>query len=308
LQELLLFWVVLTLPVVYLLRSRVAAVLTWAGATSWLMVGPWPEPLLGSYWKYLVFVALALPLLLWLHFVRRYEPRSALLGWAVCASLAVALIRLGTWPEIYLWAPLYAGLLGSFYAFGSSRARWSGQDTAAWRRPFHVFGALGLGVLLVVCSFEEAWNLRWHWEADVHGYTALLIPLGVALLLSLFSSVAGLRLLAKGDWERGLLACTPLVFAPAWMLGFRDEYGTAIMLAVNLFALAVGLTVCVRAIGRGELGTANGGLLLMLAVLTARFFDPEISFVIRGTAFIVLGASFLAMNVWMLRRRREVHA
>jgi hypothetical protein len=283
-------------------------VLTWVGATAWLMAGPWPEPAAGALGRYLGFLALSLPLLLWLHLAHRYEPRSALLGWAVCGSLAVAMIRIGTWPEIYLWAPLYAGLLGGCYVFGVFRARASGGDVAAWRRPFHVFGALGLAVLLVVVSFEEAWKLEWAWETGKHGHVPLMLPLGIVLFLTIVSTVAGLRLLRRGCWEQGLLACTPLVMAGGWTLGFHHAYATAVMLAVNLFAVAVGLTFCVRAVGRGELGTANAGLLLLLAVLTARFFDVEISFVARGTGFIVLGLGFLLMNAWVLRRREEVRA
>ena len=77
-------------------------------------------------------------------------------------------------------------------------------------------------------------------------------------------------MLSRGRYEQGLLACTPLVVAPGWLLGFDSRYSLAIMLAINLFALTAGLLVCVRAIGRGALGAANGGLLLVMAVLIAR--------------------------------------
>jgi hypothetical protein len=306
LEDVIFMWVVLTLPAVYLLRSRVAAALCWIGATWWLMLGPWPEPPMSHYWYYLGFVALALPQLIWLHLMHRYEPRSALVGWAVCGSLAVALIRPSVWPQIMLAAPLYAGLLGSFYAIGAWRTWNRGDGVAAWRRPFHIFGAVGLAVLLVVCSFEEVWKLSWSWDAATRGYLPLIVTLGLASVLSLLSIAAGVRLLRRGHYEQGLLACAPLVATAGWLLGFDERYSLAIMLAVNLFALTAGLMVCVRAIGRGALGAANGGLLLVLAVLTVRFFDAEISFVARGTGFILLGAGLLAMNAWMLHRRREV--
>jgi hypothetical protein len=103
-----------------------------------------------------------------------------------------------------------------------------------------------------------------------------------------------------------LLACTPLLIAPCWLAGFDHFYSTAIMLGVNFFGLGVGLTVCVSNARLGRLGTANAGLLLVLAILTVRFFDADISFVARGVGFIALGASLLAANLWMLRRRGEV--
>ena len=299
-------WVALTLPVVYLLRSRVAAVLALAGATWRLMLAPWPRPSISVYWTYLAFVALVAPFLVWLHRSQRHEPRSAMVEWAVCGSLALAVVRLIAWPETGLWAPLYAGLLGSFYVLGHHRARSATEDVAAWRRPFHVFGALGLGVLLLVCSFGDTWDTNWGWEAASDGYASLIILIAIAMSLSLGSTIAGARLLGKGQWGAGLLACTPVMAALGWIASFEPDLSAPIVLSMNLFALAVGLTVCVQSLRLGHLGTANGGLLLVLAVLTARFFDADLSFVARGVGFILLGSSLLVMNLWMIRQRREV--
>lgn len=308
LQALLLIWVVSTLPLAYLLRSRVAATLSWIGATWWWMLGPWPAVPLSTYSTYGGFVVLAIPFFAWLHAEHRHEPRSALVGWAVCGSLSVALIRLAAWPEIGLWAPLFAGLLGSMYAFGVWRGRSGRDEIAAWCRPFHVVGALGLGALLIVCSFGDLWHLGWHWDRARAGLVPLIVAVGVALLLSLGSSLAGVRLMIRGEWERGALACTPVAIAVAWGAGFDHAYSTAIMLAMNLLALAIGIAFCARGIRSGRLGTANAGLLLVLAVLIARFFDADISFVARGVGFIVLGSGFLAMNAWLLRQRKEARS
>ena len=49
-------------------------------------------------------------------------------------------------------------------------------------------------------------------------------------------------------------------------------------------------------------------VVLVLAVVVARFFDADISFLARGIAFIVLGSGFLAMNTWLLRQRKEVRS
>jgi hypothetical protein len=49
LKELLFRCVLLTLPVAYLLRSRIALALVWIGATWWLMLGYWPQTTLATY-------------------------------------------------------------------------------------------------------------------------------------------------------------------------------------------------------------------------------------------------------------------
>ena len=58
----------------------------------------------------------------------------------------------------------------------------------------------------------------------------------------------------------------------------------------------------------GRLGTMNLGLLLVSAVLVARFLDIEWSFVVRGVAFVVLGVAFLGVNLRMLASRKEAAA
>lgn len=305
-ESVLFTWVALTLPVVYLLRSRVAAVLALTGATWWLMLAPWPRPSITIYWTYLAFVAIVAPFLVWLHRSQRHEPRSAMVEWAACGSLALAVVRLIAWPETGLWAPLYAGLLGSFYVLGRRRTRSATEDVAAWRRPFHVFGALGLGVLLLASSFGDNWKTDWGWIAATDGYAPLVMVLVIALSLSIVSTIAGARMLGEGEWGAGLLACTPVMAALGWVASFEPGLSTPIVLSMNLFALAVGLTICVQSVGSGRLGTANGGLLLVLAVLTARFFDADLSFVARGVGFILLGSSLLGMNLWMIRQRAEV--
>jgi hypothetical protein len=299
-------WVALTVPVVYLLRSRVTAVLALTGATWWLMLAPWPRPSISVYWTYLAFVAILAPFLVWLHRSQRHEPRSAMVEWAACASLALAVVRLIAWPETGLWAPLYAGLLGSFYVFGRGRTHSSAENVAAWRRPFHVFGALGLGVLLLVGSFGDTWDTDWGWDAATDGYASLVIPIAITLSLSLVSTIAGARLLGKSQWGAGLLAYTPVMAVLGWIASFEPGLSMLVVLSMNLFALAVGLTICIQSVGSGRLGTANGGLLLVLAVLTARFFDADLSFVARGVGFILLGSSLLGMNLWMIRQQKEV--
>ena len=47
----------------------------------------------------------------------------------------------------------------------------------------------------------------------------------------------------------------------------------------------------------------NGGMLILAAVILARFFDADLGFIARGVAFIALGAGFLAVNVVMMQKR-----
>jgi hypothetical protein len=57
-----------------------------------------------------------------------------------------------------------------------------------------------------------------------------------------------------------------------------------------------------------ELGTVNRGLGAVAAFMVARFFDTELSFLLRGVGFVLLGVVCLVVNVWLIRGARRVPA
>jgi hypothetical protein len=76
-------------------------------------------------------------------------------------------------------------------------------------------------------------------------------------------------------------------------------------IAFNLWLLAYGVLTLVEGIRALELGSANRGLLALAALVIARFFDTELSFLARGLVFIAFGVACLALNVWLMRRMRK---
>jgi hypothetical protein len=81
------------------------------------------------------------------------------------------------------------------------------------------------------------------------------------------------------------------------LLGLVDRTNTASMLVINAYGVGLGLLICQDGLRQGRLGTMNFGLLLVSGVLVARFFDADMSFVVRGVAFVVLGLAFLGVNL-----------
>jgi hypothetical protein len=50
---------------------------------------------------------------------------------------------------------------------------------------------------------------------------------------------------------------------------------------------------------------ANFGLLVIVALALARFFDSDLSFVSRGLGFIAVGIGFLVANVILFKKRAK---
>jgi uncharacterized membrane protein len=292
--------VVLTIPAMYLLRSRGAAALVWIGIPCWLFATPWFPSLPFSRLVGLVaLVGATAPFLAWLLRKHIHEPRTALVGWVASACLALCLVPLAESAGHRLWIPLYAGLLAGLYSLGAGSA----VAVTGWRNPLHAFGALGTGILLIALSFRDSWRET---VAVPRGAEWTLYGAGaVSLLIAALAGLWAFRFLRGGRLHQALLAAVPLITAACWLSGHGERGVLVSMVLINVYAFVTGLAICVDGLRRGQLGHANAGLLLMVGIGIMRFVDADLSFVVRGVSFIVLGAGFLAMNVWMLRRREE---
>ena len=72
---------------------------------------------------------------------------------------------------------------------------------------------------------------------------------------------------------------------------------------MNAYALWLGIDILMRGIRSNSIARANFGLVLIAALAISRFFDSELSFIIRGLGFILVGAGFLVANMILFKRR-----
>lgn len=298
LEHLLLTWILLVIPLVYLLSSTSVAGVVWIGAAWWLLAGPWWDDSSLRLGTYLLLSASTAPFLLQLWRKHRERGSTALLGWVIGVAFLLAGVRAVTPHGGHIWIPFYAGILGAFYVAGIWMRM---QVDGAWRQPFHQLGVLGLGLLVFTMGFIEMW--REGESLRVERLETLIILLILGLALTTFATCGGIRFWRRGRTHQALVAWLPAAAIAAWLLNFIPESPAIPTLAANLTGLGVGLAVCVFGVREGRLGTANGGLILVLAMLTGRFFDAELSFVIRGIGFILLGVILLSVNVLILRRQ-----
>jgi hypothetical protein len=74
---------------------------------------------------------------------------------------------------------------------------------------------------------------------------------------------------------------------------------------INLLILTIGLLHVREGAKKDHLGILNFGLLVITILTVCRFFDDNISFVIRGVLFVGAGVGFFVANYLMIKRRRE---
>lgn len=294
-------WVLLGLPVAYLLQATVPALLylvgllAWLGSikhTGWLALGYWP--LLGALLPYIWLTARA----------NRYHARPVLLCWGLGVTLPIAFIMLldRVVDSRTAWLLFYSAVASVLYHVG---ARWWPEGGSVWQRPWQTLGGLGVISLALVFSFINAWSRHtgshlWQVLGTVSWPNTLARGLAVAWC------VAALGLWGEGLWRRDLLRSTfgalPVVALAVHMLGPFSQTRLWGAVLCNAYVLLLGLVVLASGVRQQRLGLVNGGMLIVTTLLLSRFFDADIDFILRGVVFIGLGSAFLVTNLVYLRR------
>ena len=147
-------WILLGLPIVYLLRSNVAACLYFIGATAWAGCA-FSSYSPGTALWYWGLLALAVPHIIRLWRGKRYQWGSTLTGWvlALCLCVGAGFAIQGTMKGA--WIGTYTGLLALMYLSG---ARWFRDAPTGWQAPWLSVGALGLGVVALILTYEWPWR------------------------------------------------------------------------------------------------------------------------------------------------------
>jgi len=304
-DTLLLVWMLLALPLVYLLNVSAPAVLYLVGVILWAE----SAELKGAEAAYIGLLgALVIP-----HFVQalwadRYAVRPVLLAWALAVWAAVAFWWV--WWVLYAAGRFYAdellGLTGYLALFATAYlvgVIWFGEASSIWRRPFHLVGAGGVAAISYMLTFRDwfwggMWGVEGFFRAD---RMAVLVVIGGLALVPVALLVLAIVKRMPG---RALFGAAPLVMALAIVLAATWNHELVPALVFNGYVLALGVGTLVAGVLRRRLALANAGVLLVALLIAARFTDSELGLLVRGVACLVVGAGFLATNliVWRLRK------
>lgn len=302
----LLAWMLMTLPLVYLLDAVAPAMVYLIGILSWVMEVQRYREASPAHW-YWALLALVLPFVAATVRRERRGMRSAWLLWTAGATVLIGAGVTSLPFERRLWVPLYGSLVGSLYLLGT----WieGGAQTSLLRRPLTALGGAGSTLIAFILTFENAWeNLSGGSRVPsttAKGFWEGMIPAAIfgALAILLLG-----RTLARGGRDRLVLGLLPLVAWGGWLSITANPDGTALALPLallfNAYVLAIGLWQLREGIASVSPAPLNRGLAVVAGLIVARFLDLDLGYVARGVAFIALGAAFLAANVVIARRRK----
>lgn len=183
-----------------------------------------------------------------------------------------------------------------FYTLSSLGIRLDRTDEF-WNKPLFSLGLIGS----LVCTFLLTFYNMWHHSVE--------ISLGAPILLLLATFAAAMFFvwqhsrMTRGDGLLRLSSMMPPVIGITsilWLLGLPDGVAVTIM---NLYLLVIGLFLLGRGYRKRQVSIFNIGMLLISALVIARFFDVDMSFLARGVLYIALGMVFLWVNYRMMKQK-----
>ncbi len=171
-------------------------------------------------------------------------------------------------------------------------------------RPFRFFAVSGGFILLLFLTYEADFQ-QFEWERLLKGNFyqpwAGNINFAVLMLFTLLFVVLTIRGFSRQSWSERFVTLLP-VFVLLLLISGRQHNDFMAMVLANIYLLTWGIAYLVEGIQMRSMGFVNLGMLFILVLATARFFDTEWDFIIKGIAFIVLGLGFLIAN-WILSKR-----
>jgi uncharacterized membrane protein len=297
LSSYLLTWMLLALPLVYVMRSSMVSLLYILGTTYYACeTGYWDSPTTEPY-SYWLMVAAIVP---HYYLLLKNNPKSNFVrfhNWFIALSLTTVLGAFsGKLNELMFVA--YASLFGLYYLLGTSNIIVK-QTT---KNGYTIVGSLGTVIILMVLSFNEFWEHLIKKEMSL-GEIILAPEFIISSILTVLA-IAFLYTRSKTSSVKNLppFSVAFLWFIPIFIIG---TFSSIAVFFINFMVFALGILTIRAGSKQNHLGILNYGLLIIATLIICRFFDTDLSFVIRGLLFVLVGIGFFFANYRTIRKRQQ---
>ena len=300
LEDLLFTWMLVGFPLIYIMRSSMVSLLYIGGITLYALYDG--HGINSNGWHHYWWMLLLVIPHYWSLF--RNKPQSNFTyfhHWFIPLSLTICVPTLGSFFSELLFVA-YMSMFGAFYLLGTSPTFYNKR---IFSNGYIVIGSLGTVILLLLASFRFFWDEFRELKEYVTGKQGFFeMPEIIAAVVFFFiaSMLLFHHLRSRGDKPVNFMGFIYIIFALVCFIGDSNPSTAAVIM--NILVLGVAIFIIARGNYLNHLGILNYGLLVITALVTCRFFDTNISFVIRGLMFIAVGAGFFIANNRLLKKRK----
>ncbi|HEY0768888.1 MAG TPA: DUF2157 domain-containing protein [Sphingobacteriaceae bacterium] len=292
LESFLFTWMLLSIPIVYVMRSMATSLLVIAGLTWYACEVGYFEFASVPAWNYWSLLTAMIPFYI---YVVRQPGRNfqALHAWFLAGSLTITLGMFAKSDESWMLVA-YISMFSAFIMLYDYLYRKSLPGAFA----FLITGSVGQTVMLLVLTFKSNWR---NMDPGYGGTLEMQVAAGISLLTAIL--LVG-TLQRRQASQVHPLSFMFVVFAPVFIIG--SAYPIVGQVGCNVVVLAIALVTTKRGADQNNLFVLNYGLAIMTILVLCRFFDTDLSFFVRGILFIAVGASFFAANYYAIKKRKSL--
>lgn len=295
----LMIWMLLSLPLIYLLDASALSLAYFFGVMIYCFNARYNAAY--QYEEYMFWLLFILPLPRYYQLFRK-TPASVLFilhHWMIPYVLTQTLFTLAHQAPMLLH-PAYLFMFASFYFIGQ---RPFFKSRPLLHNGYLIFGFTGTIISLLVMSFKATWKGL---ERDVYQFINLIVTpefIGCVLLLALASILLFRQNYGKKWSEWKLMDGTYILFLILFFLGAHAT--TLSVILINLLVSVFGLMLLREGARQRNLGVINLGMLIIALLVICRSFDSDLTFVVKGILFVLVGIGFFAANWLMIKKRKE---
>ena len=297
LESFMFWWMILSVGIVYLMRSDMASLLYIIGIT-------WFGSITGYGYKHefnFEYWALLLLIVPYYYLLIKRAPKGNYTffhHWLIPLSVTIVFGTLAISHEEWMLLAYF----GLFLLWQQVAALWIEPAKSKGELPYLIIGSFGCIAILMSMTFHSLWEDLLNDE----GKLSILLKTPefvLCILLFFINTLIWFYKLRRDGFnstlylQLALLLVYPIFYLGFWFSGF-------VTLITNLLVLAIGLFALWQGAHRQHLGLLNYGLLIIAVLITCRYFDTQIPFIIRGLMFVALGLAFFFTNYLTLKRRK----
>ncbi|RED47924.1 DUF2157 domain-containing protein [Seonamhaeicola aphaedonensis] len=292
----LLTWILLCAPLIYLLKSNTLGILHIVFMTYYAIEFGFDFLSTGNTpWYYLLLLVIVLPHYWQLIKYQFNTNITSIFNWLLPLSLTIVLIAfindvdaLGILMYVILFGLLYN--IGKLPKFDNGRLRQNG---------YLILGSLGTVYMLMITSFDWFWDDLIKKPSDFNSQEAYisLVLFIIALGILVYSYIR------KQIKFYNISHYAFIIFTVVFLVVFSNKYISIAL--INLLILVIALITIKIGTNKFHFGILNYGLLIIAILIVCRFFDTDMSFIIRGLLFVGFGLGFFLANYFMFKKQKK---
>ncbi len=297
LDEFMLMWTALSLPIIYLMRSSMASLLYLIGIMFYAIFTDSEIYMPYGFFYFLILFLAGLPH--YLHLIRT-KPEGMLTTihhWIIPFVLVIASVSIGDQHDSLMFL-VFISLFCLFELIGKLQYF---DNLPPRKNTFLFIGSIGIIITLLVVSYKDYWQKLSEKGIDLS--ESFLIPeiLAIAVFM-LPASYLIYRQIVNRKFQS--LSPTQPAYIIAIIIFLVGLQSSLAVILVNAYIFIIGLLIIIKGMRTDHLGKLNYGLVIITMLVIFRVFDSNLSIALRGLLFLIVGVGFYITNFQLLKKRK----